>query len=115
MAFVFIGKDETGADVEMMFPAEGIQAVFNDAAIKIQAHQNASLRSHDSEWFRSFHREETPAQIGSTTDGKVVLIARHGLPDETRLSFSPQHAIELSEALRAGAESTLKPRDERAH
>lgn len=115
VVFVFTGKDETGADVEMMFPAEGIQAILNDAEIKIQAHQNAVLRSHDNEWYRSFYREGTPAKIGTTLDGKVLLIARHNLPDEIRLSFAPQHAQEISEALRIEADSILNQSADRTH
>jgi len=113
--FVFVGKDASGSDIEMMFPVEAIPAVFNDAMIKIEAHQNSSARLAGAEWARSFYREGTPAKISSTLDGKVILMARFGLPTEIHLSFDPQHAQELSEALRTEADKILKQSSDRAH
>lgn len=106
---IFKAKDSVGRDIEMSVPAEGWDAIYEDGAAKIMAAANASTPVKPGEWVRSFHREGVPAKVGTTDDGKVLLIARLGLPTETRLSFDRSDALALSRELFSTVERLPAP------
>ncbi len=111
---VFVSTAVDGSPQETMFPAHGLYAVFNDARDKLETHLNTKFVK-GQEWVRSINRQGTPAKIVPTSDGKVLLIARHGAADEARLLFSPQDALALSEELRKEALGALNQSDARSH
>lgn len=106
---VFRAKDSSGRDIEMSVPAEGWDAVYEDGTAKIMAAANASTPVKPGEWVRSFHRVGTPAKVGTTDEGKVLLIARLGTPTETRLSFDRSDALALSRELFSTADRLPAP------
>ena len=111
---VFCGKDSAGRSVEMCIPAEGLEAAFVESAKRLTAAQNQASRATAQEWAQSRHLPAEVCRVATTDDGKVVLTARLGLPDEVSLSFDPDTAREIADSLRNEA-SRIDPNHHRSH
>ncbi|MFG1211036.1 hypothetical protein V5F72_01280 [Xanthobacter flavus] len=85
--------------MEACIPANGWDAVVADVAKRIAAAQNAGSTIIPGQWVPSRHQDAEQMKVGTTDDGKVLLIARLGLPDEVRLSMPPTTAQELAASL----------------
>lgn len=105
---IFGAKDSAGRSVEACIPVAGWDAVSADVSRRIAATANAATPITPGQWAPSRHQDAEQMKVGTTDDGKVLLIARLGLPDEVRLSMPQSTARDLAailaeEASREGA------------
>lgn len=104
-AIVLVAVDARGRETKVAIPANGWQAIFAEGARQIETIFNQSVPTMPGGWSQSIHRPGAPAQLGTTDDGKALLIACVGRPDEVSLSFDRQDALDLAQGLREIAET----------
>jgi len=101
---VFTGRDSIGRAVEMMFPADSLDAVYEDTRTRLEALSNAGDANIAGGWERSFSRPGIPARLGATDRDEIMLIVRAGSPTEARITFNRDDALALAKEMHETAE-----------
>ena len=96
---IFGGKGGAGRSIEVCVPAEGWTAIDVDVRRKLAASENAAHPPIPGQWAPTHHEDAGQMKTGTTDDGRVLLIARLGLPDEVRLSMDRSTARALADSL----------------
>ena len=99
ISIVFLGQGANGELLRIAVPGKGWDALTAEGRRQLEAAFNQAQKDPMKAWVPVVSRPGAPAQVSSTEDGKVLLIARDGHPEEVSLWFDRSDALALAASL----------------